>query len=1007
MGACSSKAQQQTRDPEPREQQPALEPKTSEPCGPSDAAAPVEAVRKMSGSSATAPKGEMPTASTGTPEQQQQQQEQQQQQQQQLERQQQQQQEQQQHQEQQQQQQEQQEQQQQDRKTSQPQQNDDAAAPPKPGGERKAQKAIMQQDDTQAEDARLLNHLEKREKTDSDLSLIRSSLSGNLVCSSLNDSEVEALANAVQFFTFAKGDIVTKQGENGSYFFIVHSGEFEVIVNEKVVNKIVQGQAFGEISLIHNSARTATIKTLSDQAALWGVQRQVFRETLKQLSSRNFAENRQFLASVEFFQMLTEAQKNVITNALVVQSFKPGQPIVKEGEKGDILYIIKSGKARVSIKGKDVRLLQKGDYFGERALLYDEPRSATITAEEETICVSIGRDLLDRVLGNLQHVLFRNIMLEALQQSKVFASFPTEQLSRLIGSVVVKDYPENYLILDRENRTKASASPLFSAQGVRFFFVLEGEVSVYAYREAPSASSSGGGSSSGEPRMELHLVDTLKRGQAFGDEYVLSPNKPFAHCVRSNGPAKLALLTASALTATLGGQDIDETLDYNNKLAITKKMYIFRYLSEQQTQTLIRAFKTVRYTQGEAIIREGEIGSRFFIIKLGEVAILKGGRRVRTLGRHDYFGERALLHDERRSATVAANSPEVDLWVVDKDVFLQIVKGPMLTHLEERIRMQDTKVEFKDLQVVRVVGRGTFGTVKLVQHIPTKIRYALKCVSRKSVVALNQQDHIRLEREIMAENDHPFIIRLVRTFRDKDFLYFLTELVTGGELYDAIRKLGLLGRYQAQFYLASIVLAIEYLHERNIAYRDLKPENILLDSQGYVKLIDFGCAKKMQGRAYTLVGTPHYMAPEVILGKGYTLTADTWAFGVCLYEFMCGPLPFGNDAEDQLEIFRDILAGKLMFPHYVTDQDAINLMKRLLCRLPEVRIGCSINGYKDIKEHAFFSDFDWDRLAGRDLSPPLLPKGETYAEDAEEGGLEIEEDEGIELEDEYDWDKDF
>ncbi|CDI87940.1 hypothetical protein EPH_0069990 [Eimeria praecox] len=162
----------------------------------------------------------------------------------------------------------------------------------------------------------------------------------------------------------------------------------------------------------------------------------------------------------------------------------------------------------------------------------------------------------------------------------------------------------------------------------------------------------------------------------------------------------------------------------------------------------------------------------------------------------------------------------------------------MLTHLEERIRMQDTKVEFKDLQVVRVVGRGTFGTVKLVQHIPTKIRYALKCVSRRSVVALNQQDHIRLEREIMAENDHPFIIRLVRTFRDKDFLYFLTELVTGGELYDAIRKLGLLGRYQAQFYLASIVLAIEYLHERNIAYRDLKPENILLDSQGTLGLCE-------------------------------------------------------------------------------------------------------------------------------------------------------------------------
>ena len=150
----------------------------------------------------------------------------------------------------------------------------------------------------------------------------------------------------------------------------------------------------------------------------------------------------------------------------------------------------------------------------------------------------------------------------------------------------------------------------------------------------------------------------------------------------------------------------------------------------------------------------------------------------------------------------------------------------------------------------------------------------------------------------------------VKTFKDREYLYFLTELCTGGELYDAIRKLGLLNREQAQFYLGSIIVAIEYLHERNIAYRDLKPENVLLDSQGYTKLIDFGCAKKMKERSYTLVGTPHYMAPEVILGKGYGLTADIWTFGIILYEFVCGPLPFGNDAEDQLEIFRDILTGR-------------------------------------------------------------------------------------------------
>ncbi|KFG55912.1 protein kinase G AGC kinase family member PKG [Toxoplasma gondii FOU] len=164
-------------------------------------------------------------------------------------------------------------------------------------------------------------------------------------------------------------------------------------------------------------------------------------------------------------------------------------------------------------------------------------------------------------------------------------------------------------------------------------------------------------------------------------------------------PVQLALFTSSVLTATLGGEDIDETLDFNNKRAIIRKMYIFRYLSDHQMTMLIKAFKTVRYMSGEYIIKEGERGTRFFIIKAGEVAILKNNKRLRTLGRHDYFGERALLYDEPRTASVCANSAGVDLWVVDKSVFNEIIKGPMLAHLEERIRMQDTKVEFQDLQV--------------------------------------------------------------------------------------------------------------------------------------------------------------------------------------------------------------------------------------------------------------------------------------------------------------------
>lgn len=828
-------------------------------------------------------------------------------------------------------------------------------------------------------EAEINRHEESREKTDSDRELIIHALKGNLVCSSLNEAEIEALCDAMRFYVFNQGEYVCHQGSLGSHFFIIHSGQFEVSEYGTVVNHMKKGKAFGELALIYNTTRSASVKASTD-GTVWGVQRATFRNMLKQLSSRNFAENRAFLEGVKIFEMLTEHQKTMITSALVVQSFVDDEPIVKEGDKGDALFIVKQGKAKVVIRGTAIRELEKGDYFGERALLYDEPRSATIVSVGLTVCVAIGRDLLQKVLGNLQHILFRNVMLIALQNSQVFQQFTEEQLEALIEAAVVKDYPENYTILDRETR----------ARGVRFFIVLEGDVLV---------------------SLEGKKIGKLERGRSFGEEYVLQPNRPFQHRVDSISNSKLALLTSSALASSLGSNDIDETLDYNNKKAIIKKMYIFRYLSEQQMDLLIRAFKTVRFNAGESIIREGEVGSRFFIIKSGEVVVLKGTKKLRTCGRHDYFGERALLYDEPRTASIEATSKEVDLWVVEKSIFLQFIHGPMLSHLEERIRLQDTRVMFNELIVQRIIGRGTFGTVKLVKHKPTGTRYALKCVSRRSVIQLNQQDHIRLEREILAENDHPFIIKLVRTFRDLGYLYFLTELITGGELYDAIRKLGLLNRPQSQFYLASIILAIEYLHERNIAYRDLKPENILLDSQGYIKLIDFGCAKKVQGRCYTFVGTPHYMAPEVILGKGYTSTADIWAFGVCLYEFLCGPLPFGNDAEDQLEIFRDILTGKLVFPHYVVDQDAINIMKRLLCRLPEVRIGCSINGYKDIKEHAFFREFNWDKLLGRGISPPLVPQGEVYAEDADETPQpcvpEDETGEGPPLEEEYDWDREF
>ena len=146
-------------------------------------------------------------------------------------------------------------------------------------------------------------------------------------------------------------------------------------------------------------------------------------------------------------------------------------------------------------------------------------------------------------------------------------------------------------------------------------------------------------------------------------------------------------------------------------------------------------------------------------------------------------------------------------------------------------------------------------------------------------------------------------MKLVKTFKDEERIYYLTEYVPGMDLFDVLRELGLLNNKKALFYTACIVLMLENLHERDIAHRDLKPENIMIGDDGYPKLIDFGTAKIVKERTFTMVGTPHYMAPEIIFGRGYSPSSDLWSLGVMVYEFVFGNLPFGEDIDDPFEIY--------------------------------------------------------------------------------------------------------
>ena len=207
------------------------------------------------------------------------------------------------------------------------------------------------------------------------------------------------------------------------------------------------------------------------------------------------------------------------------------------------------------------------------------------------------------------------------------------------------------------------------------------------------------------------------------------------------------------------------------------------------------------------------------------------------------------------------------------------------------------------------------------------------------------------------------------------------EYVNGKDLYDIIRKIGILDKRETQFYAASMMLTIDYLHKNNFIYRDIKPENVMVCENGFIKLIDFGTAKQVTDRNFTVTGTPHYMAPEIISGEGYSFQVDIWSIGICIYEFFCGYVPFGSNTDDPMEIYNSVLKDQLKFPSNCKDITFKRLMIEMLSKSPFTRL-CK---FQKIKNHVFFSDFDWEGLYSLTIKPAEIPKLNKPKEDPNKG----------------------
>ena len=282
-----------------------------------------------------------------------------------------------------------------------------------------------------------------------------------------------------------------------------------------------------------------------------------------------------------------------------------------------------------------------------------------------------------------------------------------------------------------------------------------------------------------------------------------------------------------------------------------------------------------------------------------------------------------------------------------------------------------------DYQILKVVGRGSFGKVYMVRRKSDGEIYAMKTLKKDFIIKTNQVQNTKTERDIMTLIDHPFVVKLHNAFQSSETLYFVTDFLNGGELFYHLCNEIRFSEDRARFYAAQLVLALEHLHENGIIYRDLKPENVLLDSDGHLKITDFGLSKlKLEQRdsqTNTFCGTPEYLAPEIIIGKGHNYAVDWWSLGMLLYEMISGINPFKQISQQAGPQSRHLILKRII----ETDVDILpgfsskagNLLRGLLQRDPNNRLTV-----EQIKSHAFFDGTDWEAMLNKEIRPPFVPK---------------------------------
>ena len=824
-----------------------------------------------------------------------------------------------------------------------------------------------------------------------------------------SDEFINYLMDYINVLKYKNREIIFKKGEVANNFYLIKQGLVMLVSNGKVFKKLNAGNTFGEISLFQNEKyenndnddsninnndillRNYTAVS-SGKTELYAIKNTYYNFGLKVLSSKlktidyNEEENeikernKGIIENYKFFKYLDSEKRNLILRMAKIFHFKEEGKLLtisNYNRKGNTLidnkpYFRSMQSLIFPLDGEIIELsenlsyrkkIPKNDCSGIIPVLYPKIKNQiyTKTGQENTKILYIPEEILIEVLGP-------NYSREIIKQYFIHHFFEQNILSIFLNININENNKE---VNDLDQKDKKKINEVFNT------FLIKGyEKGEIIYHHQNNMENKKLIFPIIYTNMLIYELDNKKKEikETFLIEDIFNDYNP-TYNIKTDNIYTIVLETKWKNIYEYFYLIKNEYADIIKRFNIYKDMITFRPLYTLSVEQLINFglnAEIKEYKPKEIIINNNIKNNIFYLIFKGRVKIKnpETNKTLRVYEEGNCFGDYYIL-TENISNKIYISSDYTKCYCIDEKTFYEYLKIPTFNdYIKRKILLEDEETKLNEFYYISYLGKGAFGYVCLVHNELSF--YAIKAINRDAAEkGKNGIKNLVNEKKCMIAIDHPFIINFVKTMKNNNWVFILEEYINGKSFEDYLMNRKTYKNIkELMFYSGCLFHMLKYLTKRRICHRDIKPRNIMIGTDGYLKLLDFGCAKKIKLFSNTIVGTPNYISPEVLKGIEYSFTCDYWSVGVCCYFIYFGYLPFGDKSDNVMQIYKEIIKGKINIP-----KDCPLMVKDLIEGLLRRNAAERINNFDKVKECEIFKDFDWDNLLKKKLEPFFICGG--------------------------------